>query len=301
MVLRTPDERFQGLEDWPYEPRYTEVDGGAHGAIRIAHAEAGPPQGPIVLCMHGEPSWSYLYRKMIPVFAAAGCRVLAPDLVGFGRSDKLPAQEDYSYASHVGWMTRWLEANDLRDITLFCQDWGGLIGLRLVAAMPERFASVAASNTFLPTGEGKPSDGFLAWQAFSQRANPFDCGFILNGGTARGISEAAQNAYRAPFPDDSYLAAARRFPMLVPTSPDDPGAVANREAWKSLETFSKPFLTLFGDSDAVTKGGDQALQRRIPGCANQPHRIIERAGHFSQEDAGPEMAAAVVGWMGLSR
>jgi haloalkane dehalogenase len=297
MVLRTPDERFANLEDWPYEPRYTEVDGGAHGPLRIAHAEAGPADGPVVLCMHGEPSWSYLYRKMIPVFAAAGCRVLAPDLVGFGRSDKLEAQEDYTYASHVGWMMAWLEANDLTDITLFCQDWGGLIGLRLVAAMPERFARVAASNTFLPTGEGKPSDGFLAWQAFSQRANPFDCGFILNGGTARGISEAAQNAYRAPFPDDSYLAAARRFPMLVPTSPDDPGAVANREAWKSLEAFNKPFLTLFGDSDAVTKGGDQGLQRRIPGTQGQPHRIIERAGHFSQEDAGEEMAEAVVAWM----
>lgn len=296
-VLRTPDERFHGLEDWPFAPSYTHIDGGAHGPIRIAHAEAGPAQGPVVLCMHGEPSWSYLYRTMIPVFAAAGCRVLAPDLVGFGRSDKLPAQEDYSYASHVGWMTAWLEANDLRDVTLFCQDWGGLIGLRLVAAMPERFARVAVSNSFLPTGEGKPSDAFLAWQAFSQRADPFDCGWILNGGTARGISEAAQHAYRAPYPDDSYLAAARRFPMLVPTSPDDPGAVANREAWKSLERFNKPFLTLFGDSDAVTKGGDRALQARIPGTQGQPHRIIERAGHFSQEDAGEEMAAAVVAWM----
>lgn len=296
-VLRTPDDRFANLENWPYDAHYTEVDGGPLGPLRIAHAEDGPADGPVVLCMHGEPSWSYLYRTMLPVFAAAGCRAIAPDLVGFGRSDKPADQQDYSYASHVNWMTQWLEANDLRNITLFCQDWGGLIGLRLVAAMPHRFARVAVSNSFLPTGDAKPSDAFLAWQAFSQRADPFDCGWILNGGTARGISPAAQEAYRAPFPTNEHLAGARRFPMLVPTSPDDPGAVANREAWKVLETFEKHVLTLFGDSDAVTKGGDQGLQRRIPGTRGQPHRLIERAGHFSQEDAGPEMATAVVEWM----
>ncbi len=298
-VLRTPDSQFEGLEGWDYAPHYTEVDGGLHGALRIAHAEAGPADGPVVLLMHGEPSWSYLYRKMIPLFAAKGCRVLAPDLVGFGRSDKPSEPSDYSYAGHVGWMTQWFQANRLNDATLFCQDWGGLIGLRLVAAMPERFARVCASNTFLPTGEGKVSEAFERWRTFSQSVPEFDSGWIVNGGTARGLSDGARAAYNAPYPDDRYKAGARRFPMLVPTDPDMPGATDNRAAWKVLEAFDKPFLTLFGDSDFVTKGAEKALIARIPGCAGQPHRIAERGGHFIQEDAGEELAGDVLAWMGL--
>jgi len=296
-VLRTGDRRFEGLADWPFEPRYTEVDGGALGRLRIAHAEAGPADGPVVLLMHGEPTWSYLYRTMIPPLAAAGFRVLAPDLVGFGRSDKPDDPADYSYEGHVGWMRQWLAAQSVSDVTLFCQDWGGLIGLRLVAAEPARFARVCASNTFLPTGDSRPSEAFLRWQAFSQRVETFDCGWIVNGGTARGISAAAQAAYNAPFPDERHKAGVRRFPMLVPTAPDSPSAAENRAAWAVLARFDRPFLTLFGDSDAVTLGGERVMQARIPGAAGQPHRLIARAGHFIQEDAGAELAAELIGWV----
>ncbi len=297
-VLRTPDSRFEALEAWPYPPRYTEVDGDPLGPLRIAHAEDGPADGPVVLMMHGEPSWSYLYRKMIPLFAGAGCRVLAPDLVGFGRSDKPGALADYSYEGHVGWMLQWLDAQHVKDVTLFCQDWGGLIGLRLVAARPDMFARVCASNTFLPTGEGKPSEAFQRWREFSQTVPDFDSGWIVNGGTVRGLSEGARAAYNAPYPDDSFKAGARIFPMLVVTDPDMPGAAENRAAWTVLEAFAKPFLTLFGDSDFVTLGAEKMLQARIPGCAGQPHRIVERAGHFIQEDAGEEVAGDVLRWMG---
>ncbi|WP_199553410.1 haloalkane dehalogenase [Sandaracinobacteroides hominis] len=296
-VVRTPDARFAGLPDWDFETVYTEVDGGALGAIRIAHAEAGPANGPVMLLMHGEPSWSYLYRKMIPVLVAAGYRCLAPDLVGFGRSDKPTEQSDYSYAAHVDWMLQWFRAQHLSDVTLFCQDWGGLIGLRLVTAMPERFARVCAANTFLPTGDGKASPAFEAWRNFSQSVPDFDSGFIVTGGTVRGLSDAARAAYNAPYPDDSFKAGARRFPMLVPTSPEMDGAAENREAWKVLEAFDKPFLTLFGDSDFVTLGAEKHLQARIPGAKGQPHRIIERAGHFLQEDAGEEIAGYLVDWV----
>ncbi len=297
-VLRTPDSRFEGLEDFPYAPSYTEVDGGALGPLRICHVEAGSKDGPVVLLMHGEPSWSYLYRKMIPVLVEAGYRCVAPDLVGFGRSDKPSEQADYSYEAHVGWMTQWFMANGFKDVTLFCQDWGGLIGLRLVAAMPDHFVRVCASNTFLPTGEGKASDAFEAWRAFSQKVEDFDSGWIVNGGTARGISEAARAAYTAPFPDDSFKAGARVFPMLVVTDPDMPSAAENLVAWEVLERFDKPFLTLFGDKDFVTLGAEKVLQARIPGAKGQPHRLIENAGHFCQEDAGPEIAAELLAWMG---
>lgn len=296
-VLRTDDSRFEGLEGWPHAPHYTEIDGGPLGPLRIAHAEAGPAGGPVVVLMHGEPSWSYLYRRMIAVLSTAGYRCLAPDLVGFGRSDKPAAQEDYTYERHVDWMTQWLKAQDLREVTLFCQDWGGLIGLRLVAAMPERFARVCAANTFLPTGEGRASPAFEAWRAFSQNVPDFDSGWIVNGGTARGISDGARAAYNAPYPDDSYKACARRFPMLVVTDPDMPSAAENREAWKVLERFEKPFLTLFGDKDMVTLGTEKLLQARIPGAKGQPHRLIENAGHFLQEDAGEEIAQELVDWM----
>lgn len=297
-VLRTPDERFAGLPDWTYSPRYTNIDGGALGEMRVAHAEAGPRDGPVVLLMHGEPSWSFLYRRMMAPLADAGCRCLAPDLVGFGRSDKPARQDDYTYAAHVDWMRQWLEAQQLTDITLFCQDWGGLIGLRLVALFPERFAAVCAANTFLPTGEGKASEAFERWRAFSQTVEDFNAGWIVNGGTARGLADDVREAYNAPYPDDSYKAGARRFPMLVPTDPAMPGAAENRAAWGVLERFDKPFLTLFGDSDFVTLGAEKALQARIPGCAGQPHAIIEKAGHFIQEDTGPELAERLIAWRG---
>jgi haloalkane dehalogenase len=297
-VVRTPDHRFAGLEDFAFPPTYSEVDGGPLGRLRICHVDAGPMDGPVVLLMHGEPSWSYLYRKMIPPLVDAGYRCIAPDLVGFGRSDKPVNQADYSYEGHVGWMTQWFDALGLRDVTLFCQDWGGLIGLRLVAAQPDRFAAVCASNTFLPTGDGKASEAFESWRAFSQKVEDFDSGWIVNGGTARGISDGARAAYNAPFPDDSYKAGARRFPMLVVTDPDMPSAAENKAAWAVLERFEKPFLTLFGEKDFVTLGAERQLQSRIPGARGQPHRLIADAGHFCQEDAGPELADALLRWMG---
>lgn len=299
-VLRTPDTCFVGLEGWHYVPHYTPVDGGALGVLRIAHAEDGPAAGPVILCLHGEPTWSYLYRRMLPLFAAAGARAVAPDLIGFGRSDKPSELADYSYAHHVGWMLQWFDAQDFHDVTLFCQDWGGLIGLRLVAARPERFARVVVANSFLPTGEGTMPEAFLRWREFSQKVPDFDSGWIVNGGTARGISDAARAAYNAPFPDDRYKAGARQFPMLVPSEPHAPEAAANREAWTVLERFEKPFLTLFGDSDLVTLGAEKGLQARIPGTVGQDHRIIEKAGHFIQEDAGEALAARTLAFMGLS-
>ena len=274
-IVRTPDSRFEGLEGFDYAPHYTDVDGGPLGRLRIAHVEAGPADGPVVLLMHGEPSWSYLYRHMIPVLVAAGYRCLAPDLVGFGRSDKLTAQADYSYERHVDWMRQWFLAQgagtaapgirgQLNNVTLFCQDWGGLIGLRLVAAFPDRFARVCAANTFLPTGEGKASPAFEAWRNFSQTVPDFDSGWIVNGGTARGISEAARAAYNAPYPDDSFKAGARIFPMLVVTDPDMPSAAENRAAWGVLERFEKPFLTLFGEKDMVPWARRRSCRRGFP-------------------------------------
>ncbi|TPE61006.1 alpha/beta fold hydrolase [Sandaracinobacter neustonicus] len=297
-VLRTPDSRFEGLAGFDYQPHYTMVDGGPLGPLRIAHVEAGPADGPVMLLMHGEPSWSYLYRKMIPVLVAAGYRCLAPDLVGFGRSDKPTERTDYTYERHVDWMSQWFTAQAVEGVTLFCQDWGGLIGLRLLAAFPDRFARVCAANTFLPTGEGKASPAFEAWRNFSQNVPDFDSGWIVNGGTARGIGEAERAAYNAPYPDDSYKAGARIFPMLVVTEPDMPSAAENRAAWGVLEQFEKPFLTLFGEKDMVTLGTEKILQARIPGAKGQPHRLIENAGHFLQEDAGEEIAQELVRWAG---
>jgi haloalkane dehalogenase len=301
-VYRTPDDRFAALEGWDFAPHYTTIDDGSIGPLRIAHAQAqaharAGDSGPVVLCLHGEPSWSYLYRTMLPRFAAAGLCAVAPDLVGFGRSDKPEDQADYSYESHVRWMLAWFDAQDYRDVTLFCQDWGGLIGLRLAAARPDRFARIVVSNSFLPTGEGTPSAAFLQWQAFSQTVADFDCGWIVNGGTARGISDGAKAAYNAPYPDERSKAGARRFSMLVPTAPDTPGAAENRAAWQVLAEFRKPVLTLFGDSDPVTAGADRALQARIPGAHGQPHQTMAHTGHFSQEDAGPELADAVIAWL----
>lgn len=300
-VLRTPDDRFEGLPGYGFAPHYATIEDDRLGPLRLHYLDEGARDGPPVLLMHGEPTWSYLYRRMIPPLVAAGARVIAPDLIGFGRSDKPSERSDYSYARHVEWMSRWFDGLGLQGVTLFCQDWGGLIGLRLVAAFPDRFARVAASNTFLPTGEAAPSEAFLRWRAFSQSVPEFDCGWIVAGATARDVADDVKAAYNAPYPDESYKAGARAFPLLVPASPDDPEAGPNRAAWAVLERFDKPFLTLFGDSDPVTRGGDRAFQARIPGAKGQRHATIERAGHFSQEDAGEELAAHVIEFMGLAK
>jgi len=287
-ILRTPDERFARLPGFPFEPHYVEVDG-----LRIHYVDEGPREADPVLLLHGEPSWCYLYRKMIPVLAAAGHRAVAPDLVGFGRSDKPAAREDYTYQRHVDWMRGLIEALDLRNATLVGQDWGGLIGLRLVAENEDRFARVVAANTFLPTGDRPPGEAFLGWQRFSQTAPEFHIGRIIQGGTATVLPDDVVAAYDAPFPDDTYKAGARQFPMLVPTKPDDPASAANRKAWEVLRRWEKPFLCAFSDSDPITAGGDRAFQAEVPGTKGQPHTTITGAGHFLQEDKGEDLAAAV--------
>jgi len=294
-ALRTPDDRFGALPDFPYAPHYVEVDDGEGGRLRVHHLDEGSPDAPAVLLMHGEPSWCFLYRKMIPVLVDAGLRAVAPDLVGFGRSDKPDAQDDYTYARHVEWMRAALfDQLDLRDLTLVGQDWGGLIGLRLVAENPDRFARVVAANTGLPTGDQKMSDAFLAWQKYSQETPAFHVGGIVRGGCTSELAPEVVAAYDAPFPDDSFTAGARRFPMLVPTSPDDPAAPANREAWAALTAWEKPLLTAFSDKDPVTAGFDQVLQAAVPGAQRQPHTVIEGGGHFLQEDKGEQLARVVV-------
>ncbi|MEZ4332459.1 MAG: haloalkane dehalogenase [Myxococcota bacterium] len=345
--LRTPDERFDGLPDWPWAPRAVELDDGEGGRLRMAYADVGPAdvappdadpaaagdragalpraasgRGPI-LCLHGQPTWSYLYRKLIPIFAGAGHRVVAPDLVGYGRSDKPTRIEDHDYARHVAWMRGFVEALDLREITLVCQDWGGLIGLRVVAEAPERFARVVASNTALPDAQDVPADAapalralyaklpvpqtmaevaagfvtgpatgtppFMHWQkhcAESTRFTPRD----VMAAMCPGLSDAELAAYAAPFPDERFLAGPRRLPSLVPILPDDVAVADNRRAWAALARFEKPFLTAFTDGDPVTRGMHVRFQTDVPGARAMPHATIRGAGHFVQEDAGEALA-----------
>ncbi len=294
-TLRTPDTCFEGLPDFNFDPHYAEVADGEGGHLRVHYLREGNPEAPVVLLMHGEPSWSFLYRKMIPVLTAAGLQIVAPDLVGFGRSDKPAERGDYTYARHVEWMRELLfEHLDLRDITLVCQDWGGLIGLRLVGEHPDRFARVVAANTFLPTGDTDPGEAFFNWQRFSQEVEVFPTGFIVNTGCLSDLSEEVQAAYDAPFPDESYKSGARAFPLLVPSRPDDPAHDANVAAWVGLAAFDRPFLTAFADSDPITAGAHRALQERIAGAQGQAHTTIVGASHFLQEDKGEELARVVV-------
>jgi haloalkane dehalogenase len=289
-VLRTPDERFADLPDFPYEPRYVEVDDG----LRVAYVEDGPDDGATVLLLHGEPSWSFLYRRMIPVLAGAGLRVVAPDLVGFGRSDKPARQQDHSYARHVAWLREALfDRLDLRAVTLVGQDWGGLLGLRLVGEHPDRFARVVAANTGLPTGDHPMSEAFLAWQRFASTAERFDVGRVVQNGTVTDLPPEVVAGYDAPFPDDRYKAGPRVFPSLVPTRPDDPASAANRAAWEVLARFDKPFLTAFSDRDPITGGGERVFQKLVPGAQGRPHTTLRGGGHFLQEDVGPDLARVV--------
>ena len=293
-VLRTPEDRFAALPGFGYEPRYVEVDSGDGGQLRVAYLDEGPATAQTVLLLHGEPSWSFLYRHMLPVLLDAGLRVVAPDLVGFGRSDKPASRADYSYARHVEWMrAALLDELGLRDITLVCQDWGGLVGLRVLAENPERFSRAVVANTGLPTGDQPMSEAFLAWQRYSQETPAFRVGRIVAGGCATSLSPQVMAAYDAPFPDDSYQAGARAFPALVPTRPDDPAADANRAAWQVLSGWEKPFLTAFSDSDPITRGGERAFQALVPGAAGRQHVTLAGGGHFLQEDVGPQLAQVV--------
>jgi len=293
-VLRTPDSRFENLPGYAFAAHYLSVDDGEGIQLRVHYLDEGPADAPPVLLLHGEPSWSYLYRKMIPILVAAGHRVIAPDLVGFGRSDKPSKRSDYTYQRHVDWMQAVLEQLNLQQITLVCQDWGGLIGLRLVAENPQRFARLVAANTMLPTGDHNPGDAFKSWQDYSQKVPEFPAGAIINRATTTELPQAVIDAYDAPYPDESYKEGARQFPLLVPIIPTDPAAEKNRAAWVVLMKWDKPFLTAFSDSDPITAGGDKLMQKLIPGTQGQAHTTIVNGGHFLQEDQGEVLAEVVV-------
>ncbi len=297
-LLRTPDSQFVNLVDYPFKPHYLDIkDRQADVSIRVHYIDEGDAAAQPVLMLHGEPSWSFLYRKMVSPFVDAGYRVVAPDLPGFGKSDKPSARTDYTYARHVAWMQDWLRAMDLNDIILICQDWGGLIGLRLVAAEPQRFARVVTANTMLPTGDHDPGEAFKKWQAFSQDVPEFPTGKIINGGTVTALPDEVIAAYDAPFPDESYKEGARQFPLLVPTTPDNPESQANRDAWKALMAFERPWLCAFGDSDPITGAAAPIIQKLVPGCQGQPHTTLRGGGHFIQEDCGEELARVVLDWL----
>ena len=296
-ILRTPDDRFSNLAGYPFEPNYIEVPDGESGVLRIHYIDEGAETAEPVLMMHGEPTWSYLYRKMIPVVTKAGFRVIAPDLVGFGRSDKPSKRSDYTYERHVNWMQAWLEKVGINKIHLVCQDWGGLIGLRLLANDPDCFQSAVIANTGLPTGDNPISDAFLNWRRFSLEVEDFDVGSIVTMGCKKEVPDDVAAAYNAPFPDDSYKEGARILPSLVPIKPDDPSSGANRKAWEVLSNFNKPCLTAFSDGDPITGGGDRIFQKRVPGAKDQPHTTIEGGGHFLQEDCGKAFAEVVVNFI----
>jgi haloalkane dehalogenase len=328
--LRTPDERFASLPGYPYSPNYVEVADPDGGSLRMHYLDEGPSTGEVILCLHGQPTWSYLYRKMIPLLVARGFRVVAPDFIGFGRSDKPASRDDYTYANHVGWLQALLKNLDLKDITLVCQDWGGLIGLRAATRTPERFARIVAANTGLPDAQGVAGDdvarisnamrahyeslpvhnnpmemgtamisddsgmGFLHWVKFCAETPVLRVSDVIQFSCGGALSEAEAAAYDAPFPDDSYLSGARQFPSLVPIMPDNPAIPANRRAWEVFSGWNKPFLTAFTDSDPVTAGAHVRFQKSVPGARNQAHVTIKGAGHFVQEQAPGELSAAVI-------
>jgi len=289
-VLRTPQDRFAGLPGLAYDPRYANV-----GGLWMSYVETGPADGEPVLLLHGEPSWSFLYRTVMPVLAGAGFRAIAPDLIGFGRSDKPAGIGDHSYARHVEWVRAFaFDQLNLRGLTLVGQDWGGLIGLRLVAEHPDRFARVVAANTGLPTGDQQMPDVWLRFREVVRTAPVLSISRLVQSGCQQKLTKGVLAAYDAPFPDERFLAGARQFPLLVPTSPEDPAAAPNRAAWQVLGRWSKPFLTAFSDGDPITRGADAFLQAAIPGTQGQPHTTITGAGHFLQEDRGEELAQVVV-------
>lgn len=290
-VLRTPDERFADLPGFPYEPHYVEL-----GDVRMHYVDEG--RGQTILCLHGEPTWSYLYRKMIPTLAAAH-RVVAPDFIGFGRSDKYAHREAYSFQMHRDMLAGFLEALDLSAITLVCQDWGGLIGLRVAAEMPQRFARLVIMNTGLPTGDEPMTEGFRRWREFAERVDDLPVGMIIQRTLveADAVDPRVIAAYEAPFPDANYKAGAAMFPLLVPVTPDDPGAEPMRHARRVLADWHKPALVMFADGDPITRGGDRWFRRLIPSAAREPEIIIRGAGHFLQEDRGEEIAAEIVAFI----
>ncbi len=295
-VLRTPDDRFAGLPDYPFAPHYLEVNAAGAPSLRMHYVDEGPRSGKPIILLHGQPTWSFLYRNMIGPLAAAGYRVLAPDLIGFGRSDKPAAVTDYTYARHVAWVTSWLNALDLRETLAFVQDWGSLIGLRMIAENPERFSRIVVANGFLPTADRRAPWAVRLGRAFAKYSPALpSAGWLVDRGTVHPLTQATRNAYNAPFPDKRYQAGIRAFPALVPTEPGNPAIPANRAAWQWWGQTQKPVLCLFGTHDPLLGKFDAELIAHIPGAHDQPHARI-RAGHFIQEDAGAELAQRVLAW-----
>lgn len=289
--LRTPEERFEDLTGYPYEPRYVEV---GDDGLRMHYVASGPKDAPPILMLHGEPSWSYLYRHMIPIFAEAHYLAIAPDLIGFGKSDKPIERNAYTIESHLGWLVAFIEKLNLSRITLVGQDWGGILGLRLLASHSSRFERAVLANTFLPTGSEDLGPAFGMWRDLSQSVPELDCGRVVQAATTTTLSREVVYAYNAPFPNEDYRAGAREFPMLVPTTPDAPGAADNRAAWTVLQQLDLPVLLAFSDSDPVTRSGEPLLRERLPGARDREHTTIAGGGHFLQEDRGPELAHAVL-------
>ena len=288
-ILRTDDSRFNGLPDYPFLPHYCETG----PSLRMHYVDEGPSTADPVVMLHGEPSWSYLYRHMIPLVSAAGHRVLAPDLIGFGKSDKPDRVSDYSYDRHIDWLSGWLKALKLKKITLVCQNWGSLLGLRLAAEHPDLFRRIIVGNGMLPTGETRIPAAFSLWRTFATHSPWLPIGRIVQLGTERALNKAELAAYEAPFPSSEYKAGARAFPRLVPVSEQHPASPANKAAWRVLEKWRKPFITCFSSGDPITRGGDRYMQRRIPGALGQPH-ITLRGGHFLQEDSPDAFARIII-------
>ncbi|MFX1301080.1 MAG: haloalkane dehalogenase [Promethearchaeota archaeon] len=292
-LFRTPDERFKTLPDYRFEPNYIQV-AEKDLDIRLHYLDEGAKNSDSVLLMHGVPSWSFLYRHMIPIFVKEGFRAIAPDLIGFGKSDKPAGIGDHTYRRHVKWITQFVEKLDLRGISMFCQDWGSLIGLRVAAENSERFNRIVLSNGGLPTGAERVTRAFMNWQEVSRTVDPWPVGVFIQAGTVSELSDAIIAGYEAPFPEEKYKAGARALPSLVPISTDDPEHEANKKAIERFRSWKKPFLTAFSDGDPITKGGDKLFQEIVPGAKGQPHKIIKDAGHFVQEDKGPECAKIMI-------
>lgn len=286
-IIRTPEDRFENLEDYDFQSKYINLEDG----LRLHYLDEGSVNKPTVLLLHGEPSWSYLYRKMIPVLSN-NFRVIAPDLIGFGKSDKLIDKKDYSYQKHIDWISTFIKQLNLENIILFCQDWGGLIGLRVITEMTDRFEMIVASNTSLPTGKIPMPESFIQWREFSQHSLGFNIGKVIDMGTIEPLSEKVYEAYNAPFPSEDHKAGARIFPTLVPIDQDDPESIKNLKVWEKLKTWNKPFLTIFGDKDTITFGAEKAFQKLVPGAQGQNHLILS-AGHFIQEEKGEELAELI--------
>ncbi len=291
-ILKNDPSDFEGLKEWEYKEHFYTLKT-EYGDMNIHYIDEGSSSENTVLLLHGEPDWGYIYRKFIDPLVAAGARVVVPDLPGFGKSDKLSERSSYTYEKYVNWMETWMKDLELNNITLFGQDWGGLIGLRLVAENEDMFKNVVISNTALPTGDISAGKAFEDWKNYAQTVENFHAGGIIKGGTVKGLDQYVIDAYTAPFPDDSYKEAARQFPMLVPVTPDNPSSQKNREAWEVLKNWNKPFLCVFSEQDQIFNGVDKAFTKLIPGCQNQPHKTIQ-GGHFIQEDNPEECIEAIL-------